>query len=160
MHLKQSREIDGLYAYIKPCVLGGCKAWSGEASNCCHKNDLILHFCNCVDISSHPCLLTCSPSTRCLLCRLTEEERRGTSEFGSNLLLKSPLPSSSSQSPSAELCLRRGAATYLAPFVITRGTLNLMPLRIRRSLSLLRRPSTLPRLRLKTAAHSPLLLKR
>lgn len=73
----------------------------------------------------------------------------------SDLLLKS-----SSSSPSTEPCLHQGAATYLVPFVITRGTLNLMPLRIQRSLIPLRRPSTLPRLPLKTAAHSPPLLKR
>lgn len=92
--------------------------------------------------------------------RRGREERSRTSGFGSDLLLKSPPPSSSSLSPSAEPCLRQGAATYPAPSVITPGTLNLMPPRIRRSLILPHRPSTLPRLRLKMAAHSPPLSKR
>lgn len=71
----------------------------------------------------------------------------------------SPLPVFSTPSTPDEPCLRQGAASSPAPFAIILGTLRLMPLRIQRSLILLHRPSTLPRLRLKMAAHFPLLSK-
>lgn len=96
-------------------------------------------------------------STRHLFCRW----RRGVAhQVLDQSFLELPPPASSSLSPSAEPCLHQDAATYPAPFVITLGALNLMPPRIRRSLILPRRPSILPRLPLKMAAHSPPLSKR
>lgn len=62
--------------------------------------------------------------------------------------------------PPVEPCPRQGAATYLAPCVITPAVPNQMPPRNQRSLILPRRPSTSPRLPLRMAAHSPQLSKR
>lgn len=79
-----------------------------------------------------------------------EQVRRGTSGFGSRPFRE--LPPSSSRAPIPP-CLHQGAVTYLALFAITLGMLNLMPPRIRRSLIPPCRPSTLPRLQPKMAAH-------
>lgn len=82
--------------------------------------------------------------------------RRGTSAFGSRSVRGLPPPSS--RSPIAP-CPHQGAVTSPALFAITPGTLSLMLPRIRRSLIPPCRPSTLPRLRRKMAAHFPPLSK-
>lgn len=79
--------------------------------------------------------------------RWTGEER----DIGVLGVSHHPSPSRSPLPP----CLHRGVATFPAPFVITPGMLNLMPPRIRRSPIPPRRPSTLPRLQRKMAAHFP-----
>lgn len=83
--------------------------------------------------------------------------RSRTSVFGPDLPPKLPPPP---QPPSVEPCPRQGAATYLAPCVITPAVPNQMPPRNRRSLIPPRRPSTSPRLPPRMAAHSPQLSKR
>lgn len=98
----------------------------------------------------------------CLTCGWSREELNiwsQTSGLGSDHLLKSPPPTSSSLSASDEPCLRQGAASSPALFVIILGTMKLMPPRIQRSLTPPHRPSMLPRLQLKMATHSPLLSK-
>lgn len=109
-----------------------------------------------IDCHSDPCFvlsISCSWSTR------RGENGCKTPDLGSDLLLKSPQPSSSSLSTSNEPCLRQGAASYLALFVIILATLNLITPRIQRSLTPLHKPSMLPRLRLKMATLSQQLSK-